>query len=121
MWQDIAVAWRFLLKRPIATAIAVMTLGVTVATSTVTIGVLDQALWRPARAEHGSELVTIYSRRLAPPFYQTLSYPDYVQVRDRLDDALELAALVRVENTLGGGEWPTRLTGELVSGTTSRF
>ena len=29
MWQDIAVAWRFLLKRPIATAIAVMTLGVT--------------------------------------------------------------------------------------------
>lgn len=116
MWQDIAVAWRFLLKRPIATAIAVMTLGVTVATSTVTIGVLDQALWRPARAEHGSELVTIYSRRLAPPFYQTLSYPDYVQVRDRLDDALELAALVRVENTVGGGEWPTRLTGELVSG-----
>ena len=116
MWQDIAVAWRFLLKRPIATAIAVLTLGVTVATSTVTIGVLDQALWRPARGEHGSELVTIYSRRLAPPFYQTLSYPDYVQVRERLDDALELAALVRVENTIGGGEWPTRLTGELVSG-----
>ena len=116
MWQDIAVAWRFLLKRPLATAIAVLTLGVTVATSTVTIGVLDQALWRPARAEEGSELVTVYSRRTAPPFYQTLSYPDYLQVRDRLDDALELAALVRVENTLGGGQWPTRITGELVSG-----
>jgi predicted permease len=116
MWQDIAVASRFLLKRPIATAIGILTLGVTVATSTITLGVLDQALWQPARAERGGDLVTVYSRRLAPPFYQTLSYPDYLQVRDRLNDALELAALVRVENTLGGGEWPTRIAGELVSG-----
>ncbi len=114
--MDLITAWRFLLKRPTSTVIAVLTLGVTVALSTIAVGAIDQAFWRPADAERGGELVTFYNSRPSAPFYQTLSYPDYVDIRDRLRDRVELAALVRVENTLGGGEWPTRAWGELVIG-----
>jgi predicted permease len=114
--QDLTTAWRFLLKRRTSTAIAVLTLGVTVALSTIAVGAIDQAFWRPADAARGGELVTFYSSRPSAPFFQTLSYPDYVDIRDRVRDRVELAALVRVENTLAGGEWPTRVWGELVTG-----
>ena len=114
--QDLTIAWRFLLKRPTATAIAVLTLGITVAISTIAIGAIDQAFWRAPDGERGGELITIYNSRPSAPFYQTLSYPDYRDVRDRLSDRVDLAAFVRIANTLGGGEWPTRVGGELVSG-----
>ena len=113
--MDLITAWRFLLKRPTSTVIAMLTLGITVAIGTIAVGAIDQAFWRPA-AGAGGELVTFYNSRPSAPFYQTLSYPDYVDIRDRLRDRVELAALVRVENTLSGGEWPTRAWGELVSG-----
>ena len=114
--QDFTIAWRFLLKRPTSTAIAVLTLGITIAISTIAIGAIDQAFWRAPDGERGGELVTIYNSRPSAPFYQTLSYPDYRDVRDRLSDRVDLAAFVRIGNTLGGGEWPTRVGGELVSG-----
>jgi hypothetical protein len=50
------------------------------------------------------------------PQYQTLSYPDYVSVREGVATRLDLAAFIRVFQTLAEGEWPTRIQGELVSG-----
>ncbi|MGB2714016.1 MAG: ABC transporter permease [Vicinamibacterales bacterium] len=116
MWQDIRVAWRFLIKRRTATVVAVLTLGVAVAVCTIAVGVLDQAFWRSIAAERGDELVTVYNSRLSAPQFQVLSYPDYADLRDRLRDGVDLAAFVRIENTLGGGTWPARVWGELVSG-----
>ena len=115
--RDLITAWRFLLKRPHLhgdRGAHAWRHGRDRARSRS--APIDQAFWRPADAARGGELVTFYSSRPSAPFYQTLSYPDYVDIRDRLRDRVELAALVRVENTLGGGEWPTRAWGELVSG-----
>jgi predicted permease len=115
MLQDIRVAWRFLLKRRTSTSIAALTLGMAIAVCSMAVGVVDQAFWRAIGVDRGSELVTIYNRRASAPQFQTLSYPDYVDVRDRLTGAADVAAFVRIANTLGGGDWPTRASGELVS------
>ncbi len=115
MRQDIRASWRFLMKRKAASVIAVLTLGVAVAVCTLAVGVVDQAFWRPATADRGGDLLTIYNRRVAPPVFQTLSYPDYESLRGRLQDDVDLAAFVRIANTLGGGTSPARVGGELVS------
>jgi hypothetical protein len=116
MLQDIRVAWRFLRKAWISTALAVVTLGVTVAMCSVAVGLLDETFWRPLMFGNGERLVTIYDTRPSAPQFQVLSYPDYTTVRDRLHDGLELAAFFRVFQTLTGGDWPTRVQGEIVSG-----
>ena len=116
MWQDIRVASRFLGHARTSSALAVLTLGVAVALCGVTIGALDENLWRPLPAPGGEHLVTVYNSRPSAPRFQTLSFPDYCTLRDRAQDGLDLAAFVRVFDTLSAGAFPTRVQGELVSG-----
>jgi putative ABC transport system permease protein len=116
MMQDIRVAWLFLAKRRTATAIAVVTLGIAVAISTLAVGILDQAFWRAAPVAGGAELITIYNRRPAAPQFQVLSYPDYSDIRDRLRGEVDVAAFMRRPTTLASGDAPARVWGELVSG-----
>src|SRR4029453_5941836 len=115
MYQDLRVAWRFLLKRRTTTAAATLTLGVAVAVCTIAFGLGDQAFWRPLAFDRQQELVTLYNSRPAAPGFQVLSYPDYAALRDRLQENLDLAAFVRIEQTLAGGDTPGRARGELVS------
>jgi putative ABC transport system permease protein len=115
MWQDVRVAWRFLLKRRTSTVIAALTLGMAVAVCTMAAGVVDQAFWRSLEVDGGGELLTVYNRRAAAPQFQTLSYRDYVDLRDRMSDVADAAAFMRIDSTFGGGDWPVRVLGELVS------
>ena len=115
MLSDLLVAWRFLIKRPTSTVLAVLTLGITVGLSAIAVGAIDEAFLRSSGAGRG-RLVTLYDNRPSAPYYQTLSYPDYLQVRERWRGRVDLAAFVRVEATLAGGPWPARVWGELVSG-----
>lgn len=115
MLQDLRVAWRFLAKRKTSTAIAVITLGVAIALSTLAVGFVDHAFWRAPSDERGDELITLYNNRSAAPQFQALSYPDYVAARDRLRGDVDVAALVRISHTLGGDQ-PGQVWGEVVSG-----
>jgi predicted permease len=116
MLQDIRVAWLFLRKGGISTTLATLTLGITVAMCSVAAGVLDETFWRPLPFENGERLITILNSRVSEPSFQVLSYPDYITVRDGLSTGAELAAFVRVFKTVGDGEVPARVQGELVSG-----
>ena len=116
MIQDLRVAWRFLLRSPATTTLAVVTLGATVAICSLGIGLLDENLWRPLAFQRGGQLVTVYNSRPAAPQFQTLSYPDYADLRAGVEDAVDLAAFVRVFHTVNSGGIPGRLQGELVSG-----
>ncbi len=115
MLQDLRVAWRFLLKRRTATVVAVLTLGLAVAVCTTAIGLADQAFWRPLALDRGAGLVTLYNNRPAAPGFQVFSYPDYQTLHDTLTGDVDLAAFVRIEQTLGGGHEPIRARGEMVS------
>ena len=94
-----------------------LTLGLTIGVCGLGVAVIDESFWRPLDVNNGPDLLTVYNARPAAPQYQTLSFPDYVTVRDALAPRLELAAFVRVFQTLADGQWATRVQGELVSGT----
>jgi predicted permease len=115
--HDFRVAWRFLLKSPLPTGLAVLTLGVTVGVCGLSVAAIDESFWRPLNVNNGRDLLTVYNARPAAPQYQTLSYPDYVAVREALATRVDLAAFVRVFQTLADGQRATRVQGELVSGT----
>lgn len=115
MWQDLRVAWRFLLKQRAATIVTIATLGIAIGASTIAAGALDSAFWRSIRASSGSSLLTFYNTRPAAPQYQTLSYGDFVSLRDGLREHVDVAAFFRTFNTLEGVAQPTTIQGELVS------
>jgi predicted permease len=104
------------MKSPVSTGLAVLTLGLTLGLFGISVAVIDDTFWRPLRVEHGDRILTLYNARPSAPQYQTLSYPDYVNLRDAVKDRVDVAAFFRVFQTFGGGEWPSRVQGELVSG-----
>jgi predicted permease len=115
MWQDLRVAWRFLLKQRATTIVTIATLGIAIGASTIASGALDSAFWRSIQTSNGSSLLTFYNTRPAAPQYQTLSYSDFVSLRDGLRDHVDVAAFFRTFNTLEGIALPTTIQGELVS------
>ncbi|HEY2434690.1 MAG TPA: ADOP family duplicated permease [Vicinamibacterales bacterium] len=115
MWQDIRVAWRFLLKQRTGTIITVVTLGIAIGSSTIATGALDNAFWRSIHTSNGSSLLTFYNTRAAAPQFQVLSYGDYATLCDRLRDRVDVAAFVRTFTTLEGIAQPAYIQGELVS------
>src|SRR5215208_5230273 len=96
-----------------------LTLGVTIGLCGLALAVIDESFWRPLNVNNGRDLLTVYNARPAAPQYQTLSYPDYVAVREALATRVDLAAFVRVFQTLADGQRATRAQGELVSPSTS--
>ncbi len=116
--RDIRLALRFLAKRPAWAAAAVLTIGIGIAGATLAFGLVDRVLWQALGFGEGSELVTLYARSGGQ--YSAISWPDYVALREALDDGgdgpAELAAFVRWHMTVGGGEFPELHEGELVSG-----
>jgi len=51
MWQDVRVAWRFLLKQRTATPVTIVTLGIAIGSSTMAAGAIDTAFWRSIQTE----------------------------------------------------------------------
>ena len=114
MRRDLRLAGRALARKPGWTAAGVLTLAIGVAGSTLVAGLLDQAFVRPLRFAAGDELVTLYVT--SGPRYSPMSYPDYAEYRAALEGSVDLAAFCRVFMTVGGGVFPERHEGEMVSG-----
>ena len=112
--RDLRLAGRALARKPGWTAAGVLTLAIGVAGSTLVAGLLDQAFVRPLRFAAGDELVTLYVT--SGPRYSPMSYPEYAELRAALDGGVDLAAFCRVFMTVGGGAFPERHEGEMVSG-----
>ncbi len=112
--QDLRLAGRALARKPGWTAAGVLTLAIGVAGSTLAAGLFDQAFVRPLPFAAGGELVTLYVT--SGPRYSPMPYPDYREFRTALEGAVDLAAFCRVFMTVGGGAFPERHEGEMVSG-----
>jgi predicted permease len=113
--RDAVAAARFLAKRKTTSVISVLTLTIAIAVCTLVLGALDESLFRPVAVAAKGELITLYNARNAAPSFQTLSYPDLSMIRQALGDTADVAAFVRVFDTISGGTAPRRLQGELVS------
>lgn len=80
--QDIRFACRVLFKNPAFTLVAVLSLGLGIGANSAIFSFADALLLRPLPVAHPSQVVTIESQTPKSSF-ASISYPDYVDYRDR--------------------------------------
>jgi putative ABC transport system permease protein len=114
--QDITYAKRALIRSPLFTLAAVATLGVGIGANVAMFSVLDAALIRALPYPDPGRLV--YGRAtFGERVNSTVSYPDYIDFRDR-SDAFESLALVRSglqQFPITGFAEPERVSGNWVT------
>ena len=100
LWQDLRHGGRMLLKNPGFAIVAIASIGVGVGANAAMFSVADGLLLRPLGVPRPGEVLSIVGtspeRGFLPP---GLSYPDYVDIRDR---ARTFESLVAFRNVLTG-------------------
>jgi predicted permease len=119
--QDIRYALRMLRKSPGFTAVAVLTLALGIGVNTSVFSLIYSLAIRPLPIKDASSLVSLYQDRRGKsyargvkgsPYY--ISYPEYLNYRDRNHVFSGLAAYSDTTLSLGGAD-PQSLAGLLVS------
>ncbi len=78
--QDLRFAIRRLLKRPLFTAVAIVSLAVGIGANTAIFSLVNSIMLRDLPLEEPEELVDIY-RSVVGFSHATFSYPDYVDLK----------------------------------------
>ncbi len=93
--RDLSYAARAFAKNPGFTSVAMISLGIGVGANCAMFSIVDATLLRPPRVPRPNEMVALVSttKQSAP---STVSYPDYVDVRDRNRSFQGLAAFTAV-------------------------
>jgi predicted permease len=112
-FQDLRFAFRLLRKSPGFTAVAVATLALAIGANAVVFGVLNALLLRPLNLP---EEQSLYAIERGSDNVGYLSYPDYVDLRDRNRSFDSLAAYNIAQVALDTGENASRYWVYQVSG-----
>ena len=115
MWIELKMAWRAIATRPLLNALTTLTMAAPLAAVAVCAGVLHEYFAADLRSPDGSALVTLLASRAAPPWFRTLSFAEFHRAAERFDGVAELAAFMRIQNSLSTNAVDMRLSGELVS------
>jgi predicted permease len=100
MWQDIKHGIRVLLKSPGFTSIAILSIAIGVGANAAMFSVADGLVFRPLPVPRASEVVSIIGLERNVGFgNRRLSYPDYVDLRDRTKSFRTLVAYTTVVTT----------------------
>jgi macrolide transport system ATP-binding/permease protein len=113
--QDLRYAVRVLRRNPGFTAAAVLALALGIGANTTVFSYMDAMFWRPLPLPHPERLVRMYGAAAGGDF-DTFSYANYTDVRDRAAAFSGLAAHQTVTIDLAIGEEAQRAQAELVSG-----
>jgi hypothetical protein len=101
MFQDLRFGARLLVRNPAFSVIAVVTLALGIGANAAIFTLLDKILIRPLPVERPDRLVTFSSDASGEP--AILSYPRYVELRDRTDVMSGLAAYIQRPLSVGDG------------------
>jgi MacB-like periplasmic core domain len=104
LWQDLRFGIRMLGKSPAYTTVAVVTLAIAIGANAVVFGALNGAILRPLNVPHAESLFQVRGG----PDDANLSYPDYLDLRDRNRSFDGLAAYNFSQAGLDTGENPSR-------------
>src|SRR5688572_32455023 len=120
-WQDLRYAARMLRKRPGFTAAAALTLAIGIGSNAAIFTVINAVLLRPLPFPQSEQLVSLYTRFLAPTGYDfpyfALSGPEFADVRGRVNAFAGVAAYSFNSSNLtrGNGEAERVLTMRVTS------
>ena len=114
--NDLRYAARMMWKSKVVTVIAVLSLSAGIGASTAIFSVANAILLRPRAVSKPEQLVEVYAGDRQTP-YQTLSYPSYLDFRERNEVFSGLAAYgLAWQFRLGGVDDVEQVWGEVVSG-----
>ena len=123
LWQDIRFGARTLIKNPMFTAVAVVTLALGIGANTTIFSLTNQVLLRNLPVDHPDQLVILRSPgdkagRISSDGdgAASFSYPMYKDLRDRSDVLAGVLARYAVSLSVAGDGQTERVSGELVSG-----
>lgn len=113
-FQDIRYGVRMLVKAPLFSAIAVLTLALGIGANTAIFSVVNGVLLNPLPFAHSEQLVSLFEK--IPNFDNgSISYPDFVDWQ-RMNTTLSgIAAYRSVGFNLSGNGEPERLRGEMIA------
>ena len=108
--SDVRYACRALAATPAFTAVAVLILAVGIGLNTAVFSLINMVLLRPLHGEsQPGQLAAVYANdRTRPDSYHALSYPAYVDIRDRNQVFARTAGLAVTMVGLGEGEMTRR-------------
>jgi len=112
---DLRLAVRRLLKNPGFSAIAVITLALGIGANTAIFSAINAVILRPLPVERASELIAV-NETMGGDTFPTLSYPNYLDVRDRNQVLSGLVAYRFLPTSLGMPGSSQRVWGYLVTG-----
>lgn len=110
--QDLRYALRTLQTRPGFTAVAVLILGLGIGANTAVFTFINGVLFKPGHVREPEQLVWLTPTSAGR--FRSLSYPDYVQFRDRVRSFSGAIAWSSASLALGG-QTPERVAGLVVT------
>src|SRR5437764_4298935 len=115
LWQDIRDAARRLAKSYAWTALAVLALAAGIGANTAIFSLINAVLLRPPVGIEAPDQLVAFERLQDGTSYDSFSYPDYRDFRDRNQSFSGLAAHVGTPLSFAG-HTTERLRGDIVSG-----
>ena len=115
--QDMRYAWRVLLKSPVFTFVAIITLALGIGANTAIFSVVNAVLLKPLPYKNPEQLVMVWSdfQARGGPERELVSPDDFADWRDQNQVFDHLVALLGWGPTLTGQGEPEDLTGATVS------
>ncbi len=114
--QDLRLALRLMARKPLVTAMAIVSLALGIGVNSSIFTVLNAVLFRDLPITAPEEVVEVYTTSSDGFLYSTSSVPDYLDYRDQSDVFTGLAARRTYPVSYDNGESTDLVLGELVSG-----
>ena len=116
LFQDIRLGLRSLLKNPAFTTVAVATLALGIGANTAIFSYINSLFLRPLPVAQPEQLMRIYATGEGGRF-EVMSYPNFQDLQKQVGAFAESSVNQSVDVSLGTGDTPVIVIGELVSGT----
>ncbi|HKX28984.1 MAG TPA: ABC transporter permease [Blastocatellia bacterium] len=116
LWQDLRYGARMLLKKPGFAAMAATSLALGIGINSIIFSLIDALLLRPLPVVNPGELVALATSDHHGSRPHGLSYPDFVDFRDRHETFAGVAAYTLVPLSVTSGDQSERAWGLMVSG-----
>jgi putative ABC transport system permease protein len=118
MFQDLRLGWRMLLRSPVMSLVAVLSLGLGIGATTTIFSVVNALLLRPLPYQAPEQLVKVFQARPDPAkgsLPSMWSYPRFEVLRDQSRSFASVAGFSKNAYNLTGTDAAERLQVEMVS------